>query len=317
MTRWAIVGASGFAEETCVPTLLDAPEAELIGCCGSSPASGRRIAETYGLRKSFDAFEELVADLDVDAVWIASPTGLHADHAIGLMRAGKSVLIEKPLALTLADAELVRHAADQTGTKAAIGFHQRFKTAHVRAREAIGAGLLGRLAYVRCHCMIAYDSAPGAWRQVAETAGGGWSINDLGTHLLDTVRFVTQSDVVAAKALFGHVRFGFETDDTFAGVLKLRNGALGSLEASTAVASPGSRLELVGDAGSMIIDGSFMNTSSTTVVNGAAPQAADESGAYRTQIAGFHALLNGQSSDIATLVDGVANVRWTGEMIGS
>ena len=100
--------------------------------------------------------EEVAADPDVEAIWIASPTGLHAEQATTLMDAGKSVLIEKPLALTLLEAERVKRVADRTGSKAAIGFHQRFKVAHLRARELVAGGALGDIAYIRCHflCLL-------------------------------------------------------------------------------------------------------------------------------------------------------------------
>lgn len=316
MTKWAIIGTSGFAGQTCVPTLLEASAAELLGSCGSSPEGGSRVAQRFSLPKAYASLADVAADPDVEAVWIASPTGFHAEQAIALMEAGKSVLIEKPLALTLAEAGRVKRRAEQVGAKAAVGFHQRFKSAHIRAREAIGAGLLGKLAYIRCHFLAAYDEEPGPWRRSATTAGGGWSVNDIGTHLLDTVRFVTQSDVVAAKAVFGHVRFGYETDDIFAGVLKLQNGTLASIEAATAVAAPTTRLELVGERGSIVIDGSFMNRSSL-VINGGAPETADESQAYVRQIEAFQSLLEGSPTRIATLDDGVANVEWVGAMIQS
>ena len=316
MTTWAIVGTSGFAEQTCVPTLLGIPTADLLGCCGSNPEGGSRIARRFSLPKAYVDLADLAADPAVDAVWIASPTGLHAEQAIVLMKAGKSVLIEKPLALTLAETERVKRTADETSAKAGVGFHQRFKSAHIRAREAIGAGRLGKLAYVRCHFLAAYEAEPGEWRRSTETAGGGWSINDIGTHLLDTVRFVTQSDVVAAKAVFGHVRFGYETDDIFAGVLRLRNGAIASIEASTAVAAPTTRLELVGERGSIMIDGSFMDRSSF-VSSGGEPEVVDEANAYAQQIESFQSLLNGDPSSVATLDDGIANVEWVSAMVRS
>ena len=137
MTTWAIIGTTGFAEQTCVPTLLKASTAGLLGGCGSKPAGGLRIARRFSLPRAYASLAEVGADPDIEAVWIASPTGFHAEQSIALMKAGKSVLIEKLVALTVAEAERIKHAADQTGAKAAVGFHQRFKSAH---RSRTGAG---------------------------------------------------------------------------------------------------------------------------------------------------------------------------------
>ena len=316
MTRWAIVGSSGFAEQTCVPTLLASDSTELLGCCGSTAEGGARLARKMSLPKAYETFADVCTDASVEAVWIASPTGFHAIQAIALMEAGKNVLVEKPLALTLAESKQIKATADRTGAKAAVGFHQRFKTAHVRARRELESGKIGNLAYIRCHWFIAYDSEPRAWRRNPETAGGGWAINDIGTHLLDTVGFIAQSEVVAANAIFGHARFAYATDDIFVGALKLSNGALASIEASTAVQGSTTRLELVGDRGSIVVEGSFMNRSLFTM-DGTVPEAAEEDQAYIRQIAAFEASLEGGASAVATLDDGIANVRWIGEMLKS
>lgn len=316
MTRWAIIGSSGFAEQTCIPTLLHASSAQLLGCCGSLPDNGARMAQQHGLTRAYATVEEVGADSEVEAVWIASPTGYHADQAIALIAARKSVLIEKPLALNLPEAERVMRSAHQAAGKVAVGFHQRFKTAHLRARQEVEAGAIGKLAYIRCHYLTSYDAEPAKWRRAIATSGGGWSINDIGTHLLDTVRFITRSDIVSAKAVSGSVRFNYETDDIVAGVLKLRNGAIGSIEASTAIQGPETRLELIGQSGSIIITNSFTNSSSITI-NGVDQGVVDEAGAYLGQISAFEALLNGRPSMIATLDDGVANLTCVAEMIKS
>ncbi len=144
----------------------------------------------------------------------------------------------------------------------------------------------------------------------------GWSINDIGTHLFDTVCFITQSDIVSAKAVFSSVRFNYETDDIFAGVLKLRNGAIGSIEASTAIQGPETRLEVIGQSGSIIITESF-NDRSSIAINGVDHGVVNEDGAYLAQVDAFESLLTDRPSLIATLDDGLTNLKWVDEMIRS
>lgn len=316
MANWAIIGTSGFARETCVPTLLQTSSATLLGCCGSTPEGSLEIQARFSLPKAYASLADVGADPVVEAVWIASPTAFHAEQANALMAAGKSVLIEKPLALTSVEAGQVKAVAERTGAKAAVGFHQRFKRAHLRARELIAEGALGRISYIRCHFLAAYEHEPGAWRRSLSTAGGGWAINDIGTHLLDTVTFVSCSKVSDAKALFGHVRFDYETDDIFAGVLKLQNGAIGSIEAATAVAAPSTRLEVIGSRGSLILEGSFQGRS-TLNFNGRLLEEHSEDQAYSDQARAFAMMLNGESNHLATLQDGIDNVRWVEAMLGS
>ncbi len=316
MSRWAVIGSSGFAEQTCIPTLLKAPSSDLLGCCGSDPSGSRRVAQRYSLAKAYADVADVAADPDVEVVWIASPTGFHAEQAETLMAAGKSVLIDKPVALTLGQAEGIKRTAERNAVTTAVGFHQRFKTAHVRARQEVENGTIGKTAHIHCKFLTSYAADPAEWRRRKATSGGGWSINDIGTHLIDTVRFIAQSDIVAAKALFGTVRFDYETDDIFAGVLKLRSGVLASVEASTAVEGPATRLEIIGTLGSIVIEGSFKQRS-TMIINAAEQEVMDENGAYVEQVRAFEALLKGQASSIATLDDGISNLQWVTEMIKS
>ena len=313
MTNWAIIGGSGFAETTCIPTLESTNSATLLGCCGSNPEKNAELTRKFGLPKTFNNIEEVGLDPDVEAVWIASPTGMHGEQAESLMRSGKAVLIEKPLELNYAKAKKIVRAALETNAQAAVGFHQRFKLAHIHAKSLISSGDIGNPVFVNALFMVKYPSPPGKWRQHRDSSGG-WSINDIGTHLIDTVKYVLGAEVRKAKAVFGNNQFRYETDDIFSAVLELNNDSIATISASTAVDNPKTRLEIIGTKGSLNLENSFMG-STEMFVNGQQLPVFNESMVYVDQIHAFQKLLLGQQSEISNLGDGLDNVYWVEQMV--
>ena len=111
--RYAIIGCGGIAAKHAL-AIRETPDAELVACCDQVRDSALRFAEANKLH-AFDTYEELLASDTVDAVSLCTPSGLHAQQALQALHAGKHVVVEKPLALTLADADAVIEAAQRNG----------------------------------------------------------------------------------------------------------------------------------------------------------------------------------------------------------
>jgi len=129
-----------------------------------------------------------------------------------------------------------------------IGYHHRFRSAHARLREMVDSGQLGRLGFFRIHMFARYPNPPPPWRRRADTSGG-WAINDVGTHLIDLMLWITGLPAEVAGARLTTQRFKVDTDDSVAILFSLGESAIGLLETSTALASPASRIEVYGDRG--------------------------------------------------------------------
>lgn len=208
------------------------PNCGLHSVVDPGPAADALAAE-HGvpMHRSLDA---LLAGPLPDAAIIATPNDLHVDHALALIRRGVPVLVEKPVAHTLAAGQALVDAVDTTGVPVLVGHHRRHSAALHLAHQRIQAGALGRLvavsATVLFHKPAAYFEVD--WRR---RAGGGPILINL-VHEIDTLRWLA-GDVVAVQARASSAVRGHEVEDTAAIVLEFASGALGTLVLSDTAAA--------------------------------------------------------------------------------
>jgi predicted dehydrogenase len=195
--------------------------------------------------------------VDLDAVCVCTPSGIHAEGAITVLEAGKDVVIEKPVDITLRAADRLIEVQRATGRRVAVVSQHRFDAATQAVHEALTRGEFGRLtsgsAEVRWwRSQSYYDS--GGWRGTWELDGGGVLINQA-IHSIDLLQWLMGEvvEVTAYTGLLAHERI--EVEDTAVAILKFEGGALGTILATTA-AFPGltTRIAVHGDRGSAIID---------------------------------------------------------------
>jgi UDP-N-acetyl-2-amino-2-deoxyglucuronate dehydrogenase len=228
--------------------------ARLIAVGRSDPTRAEETAAQFGVPCLTD-YVALLARDDVDAVCICTPSGLHADQAIAAARAGKHVLVEKPIALTLADADAMIAACAQAGVQLGVALQRRTEPEFQHVHAAIAAGELGRpvlgsinMPYLRPQGY--YDSAD--WRGTWALDGGGALMNQ-GIHLVDLLLWLLGdvAEVRANAATLAHT-----IEDCVTATLRFANGALGSIAATTA-AGPGfpHRVEVYGERGGVQIEG--------------------------------------------------------------
>ena len=228
----------------------------LVGCQSRSPASTARFATEWGCR-AYDDLPALLADPDVDVVTICTPSGAHLEPAVAAARAGKHVVVEKPLEITLARCDALIEACRAGGVKLATIFPARFHAASQQLKAAVDAGRFGRLtlceAYVKWHRTQAYYDS-GAWRGTWQLDGGGALMNQA-IHSVDLLNWMAGpvAEIRAHVATLAHERIAVE--DTAVATLRFESGALGVIEATTA-AWPGylKRIELHGSSGSAAME---------------------------------------------------------------
>ena len=234
--------------------------AKLTAVCDSTPARADEIASKFGVAASYD-IDEFLARKDIDAVSVLTPSGMHSVHAIACAQAGKHVVVEKPMALRLQDADEMIRACDEAGVKLFVVKQNRFNVPVVKAREALVAGRFGRLILgtvrVRwCRDQSYYDQD--AWRGTWANDGG--VLTNQASHHVDMLEWFF-GDVVNVHARATTALARIETEDTAVATLKFRNGALGVIEATTA-ARPrdleGS-LSILGEKGAVEIAGFAVN----------------------------------------------------------
>ena len=233
----------------------DMRNARVVACYDSVPAAADKLAEQVGCKAYYD-LDALLADTDVDVVTICTPSGAHMEPAVAAAKAGKHVIVEKPLEITLGRCDRIIRACEAAGVTLGTIFPSRFHESAQLLKQAVDQGRFGRLtvgdAYVKWYRTQAYYDS-GAWRGTWQLDGGGALMNQA-IHSVDLLTWLMGPvvDVTACTATLAHERI--EVEDVAMATLRFANGALGVIEATTA-AFPGAlkRIEIHGSAGSAVL----------------------------------------------------------------
>jgi predicted dehydrogenase len=235
-TRFAIVGCGSAALPVCAA--LAASSIAAVGpVYDANPALAADLAERYGVPAAA-TLDALLTDPAVDAVYIAVPHDKLAPLARLALEAGKPVLVEKPLAITLADAEALIHLAETQELALGVFYELRHHAAIAYARALVQAGVIGQVQAVRIQTLIdkplSYWQAGysgrsvNPWRGQRAQAGGGVVLMNT-SHLLDAVYYITGREVVRVSAEVDTRVAAVEVEDSAAAIFRYDNGALGSL----------------------------------------------------------------------------------------
>lgn len=239
----AVVGAGNIAAAH-IYAVEGLPDTRLVGVVGRTPERATKLAEKHGVR-AFTSVEEAVAHPEVDIVAICSPSGAHLEPALLAIRAGRHIIVEKPLEVTVERSRQLVDAAAEAGVLVGAIFMSRFAPANALARKAIEEGRLGRLLQLDMYVKWWRDQAyydSGAWRGTYALDGGGALMNQ-GIHQLDLLQWLggDVEQVFAFADTLNHQ--DIEVEDTLVGVIRFANGAMGQVSAATSL-WPGSPKEL-------------------------------------------------------------------------
>lgn len=236
--------------------IADIRGAKLVACYDTAPAAAEHLAATTGCTPYHD-LSDLLSDPAVNVVVIGTPSGAHMEPAVAAARAGKHVIVEKPLEITLRRCDQIIEACQRSGVVLSTVFPSRFHGSSVELHRAVEQGRFGRLtqgdAIVKWHRTQAYYDS-GAWRGTWQLDGGGALMNQA-IHSVDLLLWL-MGPAVEVRAMTGrlaHQRIAVE--DVAVATVAFANGALGVIEASTA-AYPGylKRIEIHGSEGSAVLE---------------------------------------------------------------
>ncbi|MHA3842298.1 Gfo/Idh/MocA family protein [Sphingomonas aestuarii] len=293
--------------------------AKLTAICDILP---NRLAETRERHPvaAYGSLDAMLADPDIDVVTILTPSGMHAEHAIAAAKAGKHVVVEKPMALRLEDADAMIEACDRARVKLFVVKQNRLNVPVVKAREALDSGRFGKLVlgtvrvrWRRDQSYYNQDSWRGTWAQ-----DGGVLANQA-SHHVDLLEYF-MGDVVSVHARASRTLVDIEAEDTAIATLQFANGALGIVEATNA-ARPrdleGS-LSILGEGGTVVIGGFAVNKMVTWEFT--EPQSGDENVLEQFSVnppnvygyghqAYYEHVVDCMNNDTAALVDGLEGRR--------
>jgi len=252
MLGWGLIGASTIAREHMIPAMAAQPDARVVAVTGGDPARVAAYAEATGIPRAHGSIEALLADPNVDLVYVSGTNDRHRAPTLAAARAGKHVLCEKPLALTLAEAREMVDACRKAGVMMGTNHHLRNAVTHRAMRRLIGEGAIGTPLAARVFHAVHLPPHLQGWRIARPEAGGG-VVLDITVHDADTLRFVLDDEVEAVTALTasqGMASGGLE--DAVMGVMRFRGGVLAQFHDAFTIRHAATGFEVHGTEGSLI-----------------------------------------------------------------
>lgn len=253
--RWGIMSVSSHYALRIHQPLSRLGEARIVAIASRGKGRAAEAAARLGIAKSHGSYAELVADPEVEAVYLPLPNSLHAEWAIAALEAGKHVLCEKPLAMDAVQARAMAAKAKEKGLLLMEAFMYRFHPQWVRAKEIVATGELGRLRAI--HCWFSYGNTDAANIRNKPEIGGG-ALYDIGCYAISSARFLASaspgSPSEPERGLFVAERDAvFGTDSLGTGFLDFGQvGPKASFHVSTQ-AFPVQRVEAMGEQGSLAV----------------------------------------------------------------
>lgn len=257
MIKWGIIGCGGIARRRMIPALSECKDSVVVAVMDVNRAASDEVAAEIGARAYYTE-ADLLADPEVQAVYIATPVFLHHGQVTQAAAAGKHILVEKPLALAESDGEEMLAAAKNAGVFLTEGYMMKYHALNVRAKELVEQGEIGPVVFARAQLSCWYPDMPGAWRQDPKLGGGG-SLIDMATHCYDLLQYVIGSKIKEVFAFTDTLTFKYPVEDSSTTMLRFENGAHAVVDAFFNVPDSAGqcRLEFYGNKGSIIGEGTI------------------------------------------------------------
>ncbi|MBM3861929.1 MAG: Gfo/Idh/MocA family oxidoreductase [Verrucomicrobia bacterium] len=253
--KWGVIGAGGIARRKTIPGLLQAKNSSLVAVMDLAKID--EIAAQFDVKRAYTNEADMLADPEVEAVYIASPVHCHLKQIKMAAAAKKHILCEKPLALNLRETRAAVEACRRHKVFLQEGYMMKFHGAHQSIKELIDAGRLGRIVYMRAQLSCWYPRMKGAWRQDPKLGGGG-ALIDMATHLYDLLAYFA-GPVKQITALADTLVQDYKSDDASTTLLEFQSGAHGTVDCFYCIPDEASRtrLEIYGSQGAVLTEGTI------------------------------------------------------------
>lgn len=276
--RVAIVGAGGIAQRNATETARSGV-ATIAGVYDVNTKVARQMVKTLG-GTVFTSYEQVLESRDVDAILMSTPHHVHKPMTIAAAEAGKHVMVEKPMATTLADAEEMIRACRKAGVQLTVNYSFRYLPRIRKARELVEAGALGDITGVQIvshqfkdpgYWMGARSNSPDDWRASREKCGGGYLIMNV-CHTIDYLYYVTGLKGTRVYAEYTTATSPGDVEDIISVTARWGDRAIGSISASSIMrGSDGSEERIWGTKGMLVLNSSGVTFFSTRPIDGKRP----------------------------------------------
>lgn len=308
---WGVIGIGNIVEGTIAPAMLAEPDCELIAAVSRDLGRAKAFAARFGARYYYTDYAEMLANPEVDAVFIATPNSKHAGQVVSAARAGKHVLCDKPLSIDVDGAERALAACNRAGVKLGVNFQYRHLPWVRDVTEIISRGTIGQVKLVQLEIGSGprrYDN----WRANPELAGLG-SVHNVGVHGLDMLRVILRSEPTEVMATFDPPPGSGKVEMLALIWLRFENGALAYCNLNETLAHPRNDITIYGSAGRVVGSGftrprddgdlAVLTESGESVTHYQAPES------HRLSLAAFNRALLADREPTATGRDGLISAQ--------
>lgn len=306
--HWGLIGASTIAAQHMIGAIR-ATGGAVVSVMGSQLERVQSFAAEHAIAGATDSLDRLLADDSLDAVYISTTNERHHAQALAAIAAGKHVLCEKPLALSLRDAHAMVRAAERAKLVFGTNHHLRNAATHRAMRVALQQHLIGKPLFARVFHAVYLPQSLQGWRITKPEAGGG-VVLDITVHDTDTLRFVLGSDPVSVTAMTMSGGMGTHgLEDGVMGVMRFSNGVLAQFHDAFTTRYASTGFEIHGDAGSLVARNCMTQAPVGDVVlttaDGARALPLDHGNLYERCVEQFHAAMAGNGAPSASGDDGI------------
>jgi len=250
--RWGLIGAGDIAARRIAPALRDLDNCEFVSVSRSRSDLAEEFAKQFSARKWFADWREQVTDSEIDAVYVATPVYLHAPQTIAAAEAGKHVLCEKPMALSIRECDNMIAACHANNVTLGLAYYRRFYPAVTRTKEIIASGEIGKVSVAQINAFEFFDPTldhPRRWLLEKEKSGGG-PMMDFGCHRIEVLLNLFGS-IGQVEGLTSNSAFNREIEDTAAALLRFESGCCATVTITHAAIESKDTLNIYGTKGSI------------------------------------------------------------------
>ena len=328
---WAFVGTGRHPDNRVAPGMALAEDTELVAAYSRDRGRAEEFASKHGIKAAYDSLEELLGDSRVDAIFLASPNHLHASYTQMAAQAGKHVLVEKPMSLTVEEGVDMVKACKARGVKLGVGFQLRVHPGHMEARRLIREGALGSVALAQAQIgagtrgELRRPARTGLseWWEHPDMIGGASAMMGTGTHSIDDLHFILGQTVVEIAAITDGQTPEAPLETLATMCLRFSGGAMGMVYCSSRLPDSKNDVTIYGSDGRIVLKDSSRPTLAgglevtSETVNTTVSYEPDPLALFKWQAEAFNQAIRKDEDPPASGIDGLKVVQVTLGMIES
>ena len=229
--RWGIIGCGDVVYRRVADAIRDNSESELLAACRRDARELDAFCSRFGVARAYQSDDDLIADADIDAVYIATPVDLHRPQTVKAPKAGKHVLLEKPMGLSVVECDDMITACRVGGVKLGVAYYRRFYPVIDRLKELLRAGAIGQPLSISAVTGTQTAFTPGtsgSWRVDLQQSGGG-ALMDVGSHRINLFRDIF-GDIVSVMAYGDSLGVDYDAENCVSLIARFESGIHANLQ---------------------------------------------------------------------------------------